>query len=110
MIRDAQGLSSHLAAGIAQLAGCFHGIESFIEIDARRYVSLSSRATGAEQRDRIGRSNGAFQVRSKKIFHSRCVGYGARLNVVLETERVRIRTRGKQAVRKLKQAEDAIHL
>ena len=70
-------------------------------VAARQAHSIATASVGATEPSRYARRKSSTPAASR---------YFAGLNVVFETERVRVRSRGKQAIRKLKQAKKAIHV
>ncbi len=110
VIRDAQRLPSHLAAGFAQFARRFHGVEHFIERQAWReiFACRGSPRADAVRPHRWGRRS-LRDMRAETLRLPR-IAHFAGLHAGLEAERVRIGPRGKEAVRKLKQAKKSIHV
>ena len=105
---NAQRLPPHLAAGVAQFARRFHGVEHFIERQAGSEIFIRGGSPRTNERYGVGRPGAAFQIRAQERLDSRCVADFAGMHAGLQTERVRVGTRWKKSVRKLQQAKKSI--
>ncbi len=90
--RNAQRLSPHLAAGVAQFARRFHGVEHFIERQAGGEIFIRRGSPRADERDGIGGPGAALQIRAQKRFDP---------DSVADFARIARRTRGRTSARTL---------